>query len=595
MSMPDAGGDGPNAYLETNVPNDRDGKQTVEDTPQKAVSATSWSDDSVIKELDLRGQSLKQPDRLETSKEALARDLTEPHISCRTVSSTLRFLEENEGSELAERVVRLGGLPRTYLENHGNWVSSDYVTDWTRHVCAELTGLQELPELSHPHWQHYREAGRQSMQAKYLGPIFWVLRALGSASVLYAQLPRQVERANRTISMRVIKRGAGKINIEVKPKRPGAFGCAHCWNTRGILETIPTIWKGPEARVEHTTCMHDPVVPSEACLYRVSFQDRLLSRILNMIAPPLLTACGAGTAALMTPATPLLGASVGGAVVAALIGWQRAFQSNQRRLRDMQELESALEQADQNVQRLWEEKQRHHRALLTSRKLSGYLSAELVEQVLKSPDTAPTLGGEEVDAAVLFADIVGFTARSENIKPAQVVQELNHYFSYIDPVIERFDGVLDKRMGDGIMVVFVPREHEDPVDARRRALRCGLALLRTVQEQNPLGAALGIAPLQIRVGIAAGPTVRGNLGSHTQIEYTIIGDTVNLSSRLENSARPGRLMVTKNVFDAAKGLDLEATKITREESIQVRGRDQAQDTVELAVDPRQDATSTPAD
>ena len=251
-------------------------------------------------------------------------------------------------------------------------------------------------------------------------------------------------------------------------------------------------------------------------------------------------------------------------------------------------LEAALEQADQNVQRLWEEKQRHHRALLTSRKLSGYLSAELVEQVLKSPDTAPQLGGEEVEAAVLFADIVGFTARSENVKPAQVVRELNHYFSYIDPVIEQFDGVLDKRMGDGIMVVFVPRDDEAAIEHRRRALCCGLALLRTVQEQNPLGAKLGIAPLQIRVGIAAGPTVRGNLGSHSQIEYTVIGDTVNLGSRLESSAEPGRLMVTKNIFDAARTLDLEATEISRQASIQVRGRDQTQETVELAIEPIKD-------
>ncbi len=567
------------------VPNDRDDALGAQEAPEKGVSATRWSDDSVIKELDLRGQGLKQTVQLEAPKEDLARDLTEPQISCRTVASTLRFLEESEGRELAERVVRLGGIPRTYLENHGNWVSSDYVKAWTRHVCVELTGLKELPEPSHPHWQHYREAGRQSMQPQYLGPIFWVLRALGSASVLYAQLPKQVERANRTISMEVTRRAPGQMTIEVRQKHPGAFGCAHCWNTRGILETIPTIWKGPEARVEHTHCMHDPVVPSESCIYRISFQDRLLSRILTVLVPPLLTVGGAGLAAQFTPATPLLGAGAGGAVIAALIGWRSAFLSNRRRLRDMQELEAALEQADLNVQRLWEEKQRHHRALLTSRKLSGYLSAELVEQVLKSPDTAPTLGGEEVDAAVLFADIVGFTARSESIKPAQVVRELNHYFSYIDPVIEEFDGVLDKRMGDGIMVVFVPRDHEDPVDARRRSLRCGLALLRTVQEQNPLGAALGIAPLQIRVGIAAGPTVRGNLGSHTQIEYTIIGDTVNLSSRLESNAQPGRLMVTKNVFDAAKGLDLEATEITRQESIQVRGRDRSQDTVELGLDP----------
>ncbi len=586
--MPKDGRTGPDNKPPIDVPDSHDDKRKQQDTAETALSSASWSDDSLLKELDFRGKNLQPNNSAQTPKEAISRALREPQISCRTVASTLRFLEETEGSELAEQVIQLGGLPRSYLENHANWVSSGYVASWTRNVCRELTGLQELPEPSHPHWQHYREAGRQSMQVRYLGPIFWVIRALGSASVLYAQLPRQVERANRTISMAFSELGPGRVSIEVKQKLPNAFGTAHCWNTRGILETIPTIWRGPLANVEHTNCMHDPIAPAESCLYRISFQDRLLSRMLKLTAPALLAIGGAVGAALVTPAAPALAATAAGAGIAALIGWQRAMASNRRRLRDMGVLEAALEQADQNVQRLWEEKQRHHRALLTSRKLSGYLSAELVEQVLKSPDTAPQLGGEEVEAAVLFADIVGFTARSENVKPAQVVRELNHYFSYIDPVIEQFDGVLDKRMGDGIMVVFVPRDDEAAIEHRRRALCCGLALLRTVQEQNPLGAKLGIAPLQIRVGIAAGPTVRGNLGSHSQIEYTVIGDTVNLGSRLESSAEPGRLMVTKNIFDAARTLDLEATEISRQASIQVRGRDQTQETVELAIEPIKD-------
>ena len=186
-----------------------------------------------------------------------------------------------------------------------------------------------------------------------------------------------------------------------------------------------------------------------------------------------------------------------------------------------------------------------------------------------------------VDAAILFADIVGFTTRAERQSPRQVVEELNRYFAFIDPVLEAHDGILDKRIGDGIMVVFLRREGESAPEMQRRSLRCALALLRAVQTHNPEGETLGIAPLQIRVGIAAGPTIQGNIGSEAQIEYTVIGDTVNLSSRLEAEAQPGHLLMTRQVYDACKDEDLRDTRVTRRETMQLRGRDQMQETIEV--------------
>ncbi len=113
----------------------------------------------------------------------------------------------------------------------------------------------------------------------------------------------------------------------------------------------------------------------------------------------------------------------------------------------------------------------------------------------------------------------------------------------MDEVVAAHGGIVDKRIGDGMMVVFVDVDRASGREALAvQALRCGLAMLRSLQACNAELAAAGVEPLVIRVGVAAGPLVHGNIGSRERMEYTVIGEPVNLAARLEAAAGPDRLL-----------------------------------------------------
>jgi class 3 adenylate cyclase len=188
-------------------------------------------------------------------------------------------------------------------------------------------------------------------------------------------------------------------------------------------------------------------------------------------------------------------------------------------------------------------------ALLLNQKISQYLPRTVVERIRLEPGEALKLGGERRRAAVLFSDIVGFTPWAERVEPELAVAFLNWYFTAMDAIIEEAHGILDKRIGDGMMVVFL--EGPDLEAPARRALGCGLHMQRVIAALNQDPSRPITEPFGVRIGVSYGEPVAGNLGSAQRMEYTVIGDTVNVASRIEGRCEPGGVLATAQAIDAA--------------------------------------------
>jgi len=168
------------------------------------------------------------------------------------------------------------------------------------------------------------------------------------------------------------------------------------------------------------------------------------------------------------------------------------------------------------------------RRLLTL--LNKTMSSRVARAVMNAPTL--TLGGEMRDATVLFADIRGFTPLATALGAHAVVDLLNEYFSYMTDVIAAEGGIVDKFIGDGLMALFgLPTAHGDDVDravAAARNMQRALTLLSERQERPPL---------RIGIGISTGPVVAGQIGSPERMNYTVVGEVVNLAARLESATK----------------------------------------------------------
>ncbi|MBI5548625.1 MAG: adenylate/guanylate cyclase domain-containing protein [Deltaproteobacteria bacterium] len=153
------------------------------------------------------------------------------------------------------------------------------------------------------------------------------------------------------------------------------------------------------------------------------------------------------------------------------------------------------------------------------------------------------------EASVFFADVRGFTSMSEKLRPEQVLSVLNRYFERAVEVIDAHEGYLNKFVGDAVVVVF--NGPVDQPDHAARAARCAVDLQKAIAELNANGAFPEIGELSVGVGVSTGPVVAGNLGSSArQMEYTLIGDTVNLAARLCSKAPGGEVWVSEHTAKA---------------------------------------------
>jgi adenylate cyclase len=179
-----------------------------------------------------------------------------------------------------------------------------------------------------------------------------------------------------------------------------------------------------------------------------------------------------------------------------------------------------------------------------------YVSKGVVDLLVRHPERV-SLGGKKACLTVLFSDIRGFTAMTEGADPGSVSDLLNEYFESMTTILFSHGGTLDKFMGDGLMAFF-----GDPVacpDHAVRAVQTGLDMMTGVAALREQWLGEGKAGFEIGIGINTGEMIVGNHGSGEFFDYTVIGDEVNLASRLEKKARGGQILISEAVCEAVKG------------------------------------------
>jgi adenylate cyclase len=181
--------------------------------------------------------------------------------------------------------------------------------------------------------------------------------------------------------------------------------------------------------------------------------------------------------------------------------------------------------------------------IVARERFSRLLSPNVAAKVLSGEMTVQ-LGGQLVHECTVFnSDIRGFTRMSEGADPAHIVEILNEYFELMVETIFKYDGTLDKFMGDGIMALWgAPvQTDDDPI----RCVYCAMEQLETLEQLNASRGARDEGPLAMGIGIHTGPVVAGYIGSSKALSYTVIGDTANTSARLCSVAKPGQVIVSE--------------------------------------------------
>ena len=178
------------------------------------------------------------------------------------------------------------------------------------------------------------------------------------------------------------------------------------------------------------------------------------------------------------------------------------------------------------------------------------------------------LGGERKEAVIFFSDVRGFTAMSESMQPEEVVEMLNEYMTRMVSIIHAHKGIVDKYVGDAIMAIWgVPINHED--DALQ-AIRACIAMRQELAALNELRISRGQNTLKIGMGVNLGQVIAGNIGSNEKMEYTVIGDSVNVASRIESMTKAygTDLLISSSVFEKVKDQFITQTC----ESAKVKGK-----------------------
>jgi len=185
----------------------------------------------------------------------------------------------------------------------------------------------------------------------------------------------------------------------------------------------------------------------------------------------------------------------------------------------------------------------------TRAQFQRFFSPSMVQQMVEGKLKLDGVG-EMRDVTILFADIRGFTAMTENADAHEIVELLNDYFEVMVEVLFRFDGTLDKYVGDEIMALFgVPVVSED---AAARAVECAIEMQNALQEFNRTRTAEHQAPVHVGIGVNSGEVIYGAIGSTKTLQYTVIGDAVNTASRLCSVAKAGEVIFSQTTWNKVK-------------------------------------------
>ena len=208
--------------------------------------------------------------------------------------------------------------------------------------------------------------------------------------------------------------------------------------------------------------------------------------------------------------------------------------------------------------------------------MSKYMSEDVMKDVLKNIDNLG-LGGKKSVVTVLFSDIRGFTSLSEKMSAQDVSKLLNEYFSAMEPIVSKYNGIINKFIGDAVMAVF-----GEPIQDENHSLnavKCGMEMLDKVKELDKKWTEEGKPTIQIGVGINTGEVFVGNIGSEKRMEYTVIGDTVNLASRLEsyNKTYKTHILISSSTYEKSKN-KISVNKIS---DVEIRGKAEKMDIYEV--------------
>ena len=204
----------------------------------------------------------------------------------------------------------------------------------------------------------------------------------------------------------------------------------------------------------------------------------------------------------------------------------------------------ALTQAFNDMARSLGEKE------MITRAFSRYVTREVVDEILKDPQQV-VLTGARREVTVLFCDIRGFTATAESLPPEEVVELLNAFYDLMIETTFKHDGTLDKFLGDGVMAVFGAPLYRP--DHALMAARTALAMQAGMRELSARRIAVGKSPLNVGIGLNAGEVIAGTVGTDVRMEYTVVGDCVNLAARLQSYARPGQILVSADTHARLNG------------------------------------------
>lgn len=208
--------------------------------------------------------------------------------------------------------------------------------------------------------------------------------------------------------------------------------------------------------------------------------------------------------------------------------------------------------------------------------MGKFMSEDVMKDVIKNIDNLG-LGGKKATVTVLFSDIRGFTSMSEKMSAQEVSELLNEYFSEMEPIVTKYNGIINKFIGDAVMAVFgEPIQDENhPLNA----VKCGYEMLQRVAELDEKWQKEGKPTIQIGVGINTGEVFVGNIGSEKRMEYTVIGDTVNLASRLEsyNKTYKTHILISSSTYEASK----DYIKVNKISDVEIRGKAEKMNIYEL--------------
>ena len=299
-----------------------------------------------------------------------------------------------------------------------------------------------------------------------------------------------------------------------------------------------------------------------------------VKRILPMALLWLILSLGAGAVAAQFTEVDMVIFEVGFGAAALLLLWWviLSWRIKNRLLMDLQDLFLKNQMIPYNFVRIkgilpWdysynrdkiiktcaqEYKSLHEKVVVSNQTLTKYVGSGVSDRAAKSA-LQSELGGELRKVYVLFSDVRGFTHMTELIKPEETVEVLNKMFTAMEEVITQNGGDINKYIGDAIMAFF-RRPYGNEGEAAKMVLRAAMRMQDRFEIINQSFKVAYSQPLDIGlgVGVTAGEAIMGNLGSANRMEFTLIGDTVNMASRLCGVAKHGQVLVNEEMYNAAK-------------------------------------------